>query len=66
MGQKEKSVECMKQIYEIDDGYRDVAERVEGSPANRRRIFWGARVPSFSLLSILVLSFLSGIEHEDE
>ena len=31
MSQKEKSIECMKQIYEIDYGYRDVAERVEGS-----------------------------------
>jgi tetratricopeptide (TPR) repeat protein len=31
MGQKEKSIECMKQIYEIDYGYRDVADRVEGS-----------------------------------
>lgn len=31
MGQKEKSIECMKQIYSIDYGYRDVAERVEGS-----------------------------------
>ena len=31
MGQREKSIDCMKQIYEIDYGYRDVAERVEGS-----------------------------------
>lgn len=31
MGEKEKSIECMKQIYEVDYGYRDVAERVEGS-----------------------------------
>lgn len=31
MGQKEKSIDCMKQIYEIDYGYRDVADRVEGS-----------------------------------
>lgn len=31
MGQKDKSIACMKQIYEIDYGYRDVAERVEGS-----------------------------------
>ena len=31
MNQKEKSIECMKQIYEVDYGYRDVAERVEGS-----------------------------------
>lgn len=31
MGQKDKSIDCMKQIYEIDYGYRDVAERVEGS-----------------------------------
>jgi len=31
MGQKEKSIECMKQIYEVDYGYRDVAARVEGS-----------------------------------
>jgi tetratricopeptide (TPR) repeat protein len=31
MGQKDKSIDCMKQIYEIDYGYRDVADRVEGS-----------------------------------
>ena len=31
MEQKEKSLECMKQIYEVDYGYRDVATRVEGS-----------------------------------
>jgi hypothetical protein len=31
MTQQEKSIECMKQIYEVDYGYRDVAERVEGS-----------------------------------
>jgi tetratricopeptide (TPR) repeat protein len=31
MGEKEKSVNCMKQIYEADYGYKDVAERVESS-----------------------------------
>jgi tetratricopeptide (TPR) repeat protein len=31
MSQEEKSIECMKQIYEVDYGYRDVAERVESS-----------------------------------
>ncbi len=31
MGNAEKSVECMKQIYEVDYGYRDVAARVESS-----------------------------------
>ena len=31
MRQEEKSIECMKQIYEVDYSYRDVAERVEGS-----------------------------------
>lgn len=31
MNDKEKSVDCMKQIYEVDYGYRDVAARVEGS-----------------------------------
>jgi tetratricopeptide (TPR) repeat protein len=31
MAQEEKSIECMKQIYEVDYGYRDVAKRVEGS-----------------------------------
>jgi tetratricopeptide (TPR) repeat protein len=31
MEQKEKYLECMKQIYETDYGYRDVAARVEGS-----------------------------------
>jgi len=31
MGNPEKSVTCMKQIYEVDYGYRDVARRVESS-----------------------------------
>jgi len=31
MGEMGKSVACMKQIYEVDYGYRDVAARVEGS-----------------------------------
>jgi predicted Zn-dependent protease len=31
MGEKEKSLNCMKQIYEADYGYKDVAERVESS-----------------------------------
>jgi tetratricopeptide (TPR) repeat protein len=31
MGQKEKALESLKQIYEVDYGYRDVAARVEGS-----------------------------------
>lgn len=31
MGKKEESLEAMKQIYEVDYGYRDVARRVEGS-----------------------------------
>ncbi len=30
-GDKEKSIAAMKQIYEVDYGYKDVAERVEGS-----------------------------------
>jgi tetratricopeptide (TPR) repeat protein len=30
-GEQEKSVACMKQIYEVDYGYRDVARRVESS-----------------------------------
>jgi len=30
-GEKEKSLSCMKQIYEADYGYKDVATRVEGS-----------------------------------
>ncbi|MDD5200302.1 MAG: tetratricopeptide repeat protein [Terrimicrobiaceae bacterium] len=33
MGDKEKSIAAMKQIYEVDYGYKDVAERVEGSYA---------------------------------
>lgn len=33
MGNSSKSIDCMKQIYEVDYGYRDVAERVEGSYA---------------------------------
>src|SRR5438105_1163212 len=31
MGESEKSLNCMKQIYEADYGYKDVAERVESS-----------------------------------
>ena len=31
MGEREKSLAAMKQIYEADYGYRDVAERVESS-----------------------------------
>jgi len=31
MEEKEKSLDCMKQIYEVDYGYEDVAPRVEGS-----------------------------------
>jgi tetratricopeptide (TPR) repeat protein len=31
MGEQEKSLNCMKQIYEADYGYNDVAERVESS-----------------------------------
>ena len=31
MGNAEKSLDCMKQIYEVDYGYLDVAERVESS-----------------------------------
>lgn len=31
MGNNEKSIDCMKQIYEVDYGYKDVAERVESS-----------------------------------
>jgi tetratricopeptide (TPR) repeat protein len=31
VGEPEKSLACMKQIYEVDYGYRDVAQRVESS-----------------------------------
>jgi tetratricopeptide (TPR) repeat protein len=31
MNETEKYLNCMKQIYEVDYGYRDVAERVESS-----------------------------------
>lgn len=31
MGNTDKSLECMKEIYEVDYGYLDVAERVEAS-----------------------------------
>lgn len=31
MGEKQKSLDCMKQIYEVDYGFLDVAERVESS-----------------------------------
>src|SRR5947208_3229013 len=33
IGEGEKSVACMKQIYEVDYGYKDVAKRVESSYA---------------------------------
>jgi Flp pilus assembly protein TadD len=35
MGDGQKSIEAMKQIYEADYGYRDVATRVETSYTNR-------------------------------
>ena len=31
MGKKDEYIECMKQIYEVDYGYLDVAKRVESS-----------------------------------
>ena len=31
MGQRDKALDCFKQIYEIDYGYEDVAQRVESS-----------------------------------
>jgi len=31
MGHAEKSLDCMKEIYEVDYGYLDVAARVEAS-----------------------------------
>jgi hypothetical protein len=31
MGDAQKTVDCMKQIYEVVYGYRDVAKRVESS-----------------------------------
>ena len=34
MGQKDKALECFKQIYEVDYGYRDVATKVESSYGN--------------------------------
>lgn len=34
MGNKEKALECFKQIYEVDYGYEDVAQRVETSYAS--------------------------------
>ena len=34
MGEREKSLGCMKQIYEADYGYKDVATRVESSYKN--------------------------------
>jgi hypothetical protein len=33
VGNREKSLACMKQIYEADYGYKDVATRVESSYA---------------------------------
>ncbi len=37
MGDREKALSCMKQIYEADYGYKDVAERVESSYATGGR-----------------------------
>jgi tetratricopeptide (TPR) repeat protein len=37
MGEREKSLNCMKQIYEADYGYKDVAERVE-VPINKGKM----------------------------
>ncbi len=37
MGEREKSLSCMKQIYEVDYGYKDVAERVESSYQQGKR-----------------------------
>ena len=37
MGDRGKALECMKQIYEADYGYKDVAERVESSYAAESR-----------------------------
>ena len=31
MGDKSAALDCFKQIYEVDYGYRDVAQRVESS-----------------------------------
>jgi tetratricopeptide (TPR) repeat protein len=31
MGQHSEAIECLKRIYEVDYGYRDVAKRVEAS-----------------------------------
>jgi tetratricopeptide (TPR) repeat protein len=36
MGEKEKSLACMKQIYEVEHGYKDVATRVESSYEQNR------------------------------
>ena len=33
MGQHDQALDCFKQIYEVDYGYRDVAHRVEASYA---------------------------------
>lgn len=37
MGERGKALDCMKQIYEADYGYKDVAERVESSYATETR-----------------------------
>src|SRR6266576_1302101 len=37
MGDRERSLACMKQIYEIEHGYKDVARRVESSYENNTR-----------------------------
>ena len=37
MGDAQNSIACMKEIYEVESGYRDVAARVESSYVNIRR-----------------------------
>src|SRR6266508_1556660 len=36
MGEKEKSLACMKQLYDVEHGYKDVATRVESSYEQNR------------------------------
>jgi tetratricopeptide (TPR) repeat protein len=36
MGDAQNSIACMKQIYEVESGYRDVADRVESSYLSAR------------------------------
>ena len=50
MGERNKSIAAMKQIYQAEYGYRDVAARVEGSYERQGPVVRRGRTRSNSLL----------------